>query len=115
MTWSSFANPPNNPICHLGDLIKQLNAANAIQDPARREDAVPGASKRVFVGKNEDRSASVSLSDAEMRRVDDYARARLPSRTPVARGPLTRSSISSNATLSPTISLLKVPNVVSLR
>jgi len=46
---------------------------------------------------------------------DSLERARLPRRTPVARGPLTRSSISSKATVSPTISLLNVPNVVSLR
>lgn len=56
----------------LGELVDQLNAANALQDPAAREAAVkaaranaPPAPRRVFVGKNADRSATVSLADAK--------------------------------------------------
>lgn len=55
----------------LSELITQLNAANAIEDAAAREKAVqaaraaaPPGPRRVFVGKNTDRSASVSLADA---------------------------------------------------
>jgi hypothetical protein len=61
--------PPDRPI---SDLIEQLNAANAIQDAARREaavktarDAFPPRPRRVFVGKRPDRSAIVSLADAD--------------------------------------------------
>jgi hypothetical protein len=56
----------------LSELIKKLNDANAIEDPAAREKAVqaaragaPPGPRRVFVGKNADRSATVSLADAE--------------------------------------------------
>jgi hypothetical protein len=55
----------------LSELIKRLNDANAIQDAAARDDAVkaarataPPGPRRVFVGKNADRSAAVSLADS---------------------------------------------------
>ena len=55
----------------LSELIEQLNAANRIADPGEREaairkvrEAAPAGPRRVFVGKNADRSASVSLADA---------------------------------------------------
>lgn len=55
----------------LSELIRKLNDANAIQDPAAREKAVqaarataPPGPRRVFVGKNADKSAIVSLADA---------------------------------------------------
>jgi hypothetical protein len=55
----------------LSDLIKRLNAARAIADPAQQQAAVAAARasqspgrERVFVGKNRDRAASVALSDA---------------------------------------------------
>ena len=58
----------------LSDLIVKLNAANRIQDEAERAKAVaairadaPPGPRRVFVGKNADRTALVSLSDAEGR------------------------------------------------
>ncbi len=54
----------------LRDLVSQLNAANRIEDPARRAAAVaearrnaPAAPRRVFVGKDTDRSARVTLAD----------------------------------------------------
>jgi len=54
----------------LGELIEKLNAANKIEDRAEREKAVaivrasaPPGPRRVFVGKNGDRAATVSLSD----------------------------------------------------
>jgi hypothetical protein len=55
----------------LSDLIKGLNAANALPEGAARDEAVkavrakaePGP-RRVFVGKNSDRAATVSLADA---------------------------------------------------
>jgi hypothetical protein len=54
----------------LSELIEKLNAANRIQDPAAREEAIrkvraeaPPAPRRVFVGKNADRVAVVSLAD----------------------------------------------------
>lgn len=56
---------------HLSELIRKLNDANAIQDAAERDKAVkaarataPPGPRRVFVGKNGDRSATVSLADA---------------------------------------------------
>lgn len=56
----------------IGNLIDQLNAANALADPAAREAALktvsanaPPAPRRVFVGKNPDRSATVALADAK--------------------------------------------------
>jgi hypothetical protein len=55
----------------LSDLIKKLNTANAIQNADERDKAVkaaraaaPPGPRRVFVGKNADRSAMVSLADA---------------------------------------------------
>lgn len=55
----------------LSELIDKLNAANRIPDPAQREAAIraaradaPPAPRRVFVGKNADRAATVSLADA---------------------------------------------------
>ena len=56
----------------LGGLIDKLNAANRIPDPKQREQAIraarasaPPAPRRVYVGKNADRSAGVMLADAE--------------------------------------------------
>jgi hypothetical protein len=55
----------------LSDLISQLNAANRIADSSEREAAItkirqaaPAGPRRVFVGKNADRAANVSLADA---------------------------------------------------
>lgn len=55
----------------LTELIRKLNDANAIQDRAERDKAVqaaraaaPPGSRRVFVGKNADKSATVALADA---------------------------------------------------
>jgi hypothetical protein len=58
----------------LRELIDQLNAANRIADPNQRRaaitkirEAAPAGPRRVFVGKNADRAAHVSLSDASGR------------------------------------------------
>jgi hypothetical protein len=58
----------------LSELIDRLNRARQIADPAAREAAVaevrasaPKGPRRVFVGKQADRSASVSLADGEGR------------------------------------------------
>ena len=58
----------------LSDLIKQLNEANRMTDTAERDKRLaairataPPGPRRVFVGKNPDRSATVSLADAEGR------------------------------------------------
>lgn len=55
----------------LSDLIRKLNDANRIDDASRRTAAIqkarseaPPAPRRVFVGKNADRAAVVSLADA---------------------------------------------------
>ncbi len=55
----------------LSDLIRKLNDANALPDAAARDKAVqaarataPPGPRRVFVGKNADQSATVSLADA---------------------------------------------------
>jgi hypothetical protein len=55
----------------LSDLIRKLNDANAMQDSAAREKAVqaaraaaPPGPRRVFVGKNQEKAATVSLADA---------------------------------------------------
>ena len=55
----------------LSDLIRKLNDANAIQESAAREKAVaaarasaPPGPRRVFVGKSQDKAATVSLADA---------------------------------------------------
>lgn len=60
--------PPDQ---RLTDLIRRLNDASEIQDPARREAAVTTARaaalprpRRVFVGRDADRAAVVSLADA---------------------------------------------------
>lgn len=62
----------DRPDTPLSDLVDKLNAANAIQDPERKRAAIaevranaPKPAQRVFVGKNEDRAASVKLSDAQ--------------------------------------------------
>jgi hypothetical protein len=56
----------------LGDLIDQLNVAKRITDTARRDAAIarivaaaPPGPRRVFVGKNADKAALVSLADAD--------------------------------------------------
>jgi hypothetical protein len=58
----------------LSELIDKLNAANKIEDAAAREAAIrtiraaaPPAPRRVFVGKNAERAATVSLADANGR------------------------------------------------
>ena len=58
----------------LSDLIKQLNEANRRTDTAARDArlkairaSAPPGPRRIFVGKNEDRSATVSLADANGR------------------------------------------------
>jgi len=58
----------------LSELIEQLNAANRIVDPAERNaairkirEAAPPGPRRVFVGKNAERAASVLLADASGR------------------------------------------------
>ena len=61
----------DRPDTSLGDLVDALNAANKIADPAERQKAIaairasaPPAPRRLFAGKQEDRSATVALSDA---------------------------------------------------
>ncbi len=56
---------------HLTELIKKLNDANALTNDADREKAVkaaraaaPAGPRRVFVGKNQEKAATVSLADA---------------------------------------------------
>ena len=58
----------------LSDLIKQLNEANRMTDAAARDAklkdiraSAPPGPRRIFVGKNDDRSATVSLADANGR------------------------------------------------
>jgi hypothetical protein len=58
----------------LSELIDRLNAARTIAEPAARDRAVaaarasaPKGPRRVFVGKEADRTASVSLADADGR------------------------------------------------
>lgn len=55
----------------LSELIDALNAANRMTDPAQRDAAVraaragaPPAPRRVFVGKNADKAATIVLADA---------------------------------------------------
>jgi len=62
----------DRPDSRLSELIEQRNAANAIADRAERDKAlaairaaVPPSPRRVFVGKNADRAALVSLADAQ--------------------------------------------------
>ena len=54
----------------LSDLIKGLNAANGLPEGAARDEAIkavrakaPAGPRRVFVGKNTDKAATVSLAD----------------------------------------------------
>jgi hypothetical protein len=62
----------DRPDSRLSELIEKLNNANKIQDRAERDAAIaavrasaqPGP-RRVFVGKTADRSATVSLADAQ--------------------------------------------------
>ena len=61
----------DRPESRLSEVIEQLNAANAIADRAARDKALaavraaaPPGPRRVFVGKNGDREALVSLADA---------------------------------------------------
>ena len=58
----------------LSDLIRQLNDANRIENSAARQERIaairasaPPGPRRVFVGKNADRAATVSLADANGR------------------------------------------------
>ncbi len=58
------------PDANIGELIEKLNAANAIGDPGQRAAAVtaarrsfPPRPRRVFVGKDADHQAVVSLAD----------------------------------------------------
>jgi hypothetical protein len=60
----------DRPDTRLSELIDKLNAAQKITDPAARDKAiqaarasVPPSPRRVFVGKNSDRSASIMLAD----------------------------------------------------
>lgn len=62
---------PDSP---LSEVVEQLNAANAIEDPAGRQEAVervraaaPRGAQRVFVGKTGERDATVVLADAQGR------------------------------------------------
>jgi hypothetical protein len=64
----------DRPDTRLSELIAKLNAANKVEDPAARQRAIaearasaPRGPRRVFVGKERDRSATVSLADAEGR------------------------------------------------
>lgn len=54
----------------LGDLVRQLNAANTLTDQAKGEkalaaarEAAPSGPGRVFVGKTADKAATMSLAD----------------------------------------------------
>jgi hypothetical protein len=62
----------DRPDTRLSEVIVKLNEANAIQDPAARDAAVravrasaPAAPRRLFVGKTADRSAGVTIADAQ--------------------------------------------------
>ena len=62
----------DRPEVRLSELIDKLNAAQTIPDAATREKAVqaarasmPPSPRRVFVGKNTDRSAAIMLADAD--------------------------------------------------
>jgi hypothetical protein len=64
----------DRPDAPLGDLVEELNAANAIEDKEKRDAAVarvraeaPKPAQRVLVGKTRDRTATVLLSDSEGR------------------------------------------------
>jgi hypothetical protein len=60
----------DRPESSLGDLVDQINKANALEDRAQRDAALkeirakaPPAPRRIFVGKQTDRAATVSLAD----------------------------------------------------
>jgi hypothetical protein len=62
----------DRPEVRLSELIDKLNAAQKIADAAAREQAIkqarasmPPSPRRVFVGKETDRSAAIMLADAE--------------------------------------------------
>ena len=62
----------DRPESRLSEFVERLNAANAIVDRAERDKALaavraaaPPGPRRVFVGKNADRAALVSLADAQ--------------------------------------------------
>lgn len=62
----------DRPEVRLSELIDKLNAAQKIPDAAAREKAIqsaratmPPSPRRVFVGKNTDRSAAIMLADAD--------------------------------------------------
>ncbi len=62
----------DRPEVRLSELIDKLNAAQKIPDAAARDKAIQGARasmppspRRVFVGKNTDRSAAIMLADAD--------------------------------------------------
>jgi hypothetical protein len=64
----------DRPDSSLGELVDKLNAANKIENRAEREKALaairasaPPAPRRLFVGKQGDRSATVALSDTNGR------------------------------------------------
>ena len=61
----------DRPDQSLSDLVKAVNAANALPEGPQRDEAMkkaranaPAGSQRVFVGKNGDKAATVSLADA---------------------------------------------------
>lgn len=61
----------DRPDTRLSELIDKLNAAQKIADPSERDTAVqaarasvPPSPRRIFVGKNTDRSAAIMLADA---------------------------------------------------
>jgi hypothetical protein len=61
----------DRPESRLSELIDKMNAANRIEDRAERDKAIaairaaaPPAPRRLFIGKNADRAATVALSDA---------------------------------------------------
>lgn len=60
----------DRPDVRLSELIEKLNAAQKITDAAARDEAIktarasmPPSPRRVFVGKNTDRSAAITLAD----------------------------------------------------
>jgi hypothetical protein len=61
----------DRPDSRLSELIDKLNAANRIEDRGERDKAIaairaaaPASPRRVFVGKNAERAATVTLADA---------------------------------------------------
>jgi len=62
----------DRPDSRLSELIEKLNAANKIEDRAERDKAIaairaaaPASPRRVFVGKNAEKAATVSLADGD--------------------------------------------------